>query len=63
MEMDTVKVNWARCFQKTEGSNVNVHLWIYPVLYGLVKSRNGPESKQRAPVLKKKTRKVGIAQL
>lgn len=51
MEMDTVKVNWARCFQKTEGSNVNVHLWIYPVLYGLVKSRNGPESKQRAPVL------------
>lgn len=46
MEMDTENVKWVRCFQKTEGSNAFVHLWVNPVLYRLVQARNDPENRE-----------------
>lgn len=52
MEIDTVKFNWASCFQKTKGSNANVDLWVNPVLYRLVQARNGPENQESSCFIK-----------
>lgn len=52
MEMDAVKVNWAKYFQKTEeGNNAIVSLWVNSVLYRWGQTRNAPDNKKKAPVL------------